>query len=304
LPKSESTKVILGYILICVIWGSTWLAIKIGLESIPPFLGAAVRFLLAAIIMFGIVAAKKIHIPRHSLAIRLYILVGCCTFSLGYAFVYWGQQFVPSALASILFGTFPFFVAALSWFVYKSEYITFVKAVGIVIGFIGVVVIFSEDVTYHIGDASTLGMGALIIAAIIQAFASVTVKKYGYEISTLALITVGMAIGTCILFIISIVTEDWSVTVIDAKAVGSVFYLATFGSIVTFGTMFWLLKRIEAVILSLSAFITPIIAIVLGVFVAGEQFTAQIFAGSALVLLGILVANLQGLFFLLKKRKR
>jgi len=303
LPNSESTKVVLGYILICIIWGSTWLAIKIGLESIPPFLGAAVRFLLAAIIMATVVAVKKIPIPKHPLAIRLYILVGSCTFSLGYAFVYWGQQFVPSALASILFGTFPFFVAALSWFVYKSEYITVIKAVGIIIGFIGVVVIFSEDVTYHIGEASTLGMGALIIAAIIQAFASVTVKKYGYEISTFALITVGMAIGTCILFIISIATEDWSVTVIDANAIGSVLYLATFGSIVTFGTMFWLLKRIEAVILSLSAFITPIIAIILGIFVAGEEFTTQIFLGSALVLLGILIANLQGLLILLKRKK-
>lgn len=284
-------------------WGSTWLAIKIGLESIPPFLGAALRFLVAACIMFVIVYAKKIVIPRDTVSVRLYILAGTCTFSLGYAFVYWGQQYVPSALASILFGTFPFFVAALSWFVYKSEYITWLKALGILIGFVGVVVIFSEDVNYHLGEASFFGMLALICAAIVQAFASVTIKKYGAELSTFALVSVGMAIGTLVLFTISIATEDWSKTIFDTKAVGSVLYLATFGSIVTFGTMFWLLKRIEAVILSLSAFITPIIAIILGIFIAGEQFTVQIFAGSALVLFGILIANVQGIYYLLKRKR-
>jgi drug/metabolite transporter (DMT)-like permease len=301
--KLESTRIILGYILICVIWGSTWLAIKIGLESIPPFLGAAIRFFIAASIMSVIVRIKKINIPRDRVSVRLYILAGTCTFSLGYAFVYWGQQYVPSALASILFGTFPFFVAALSWFIYKSEYLTFLKAVGIIIGFIGVVIIFSEDVTYHLGEASLLGMLAIIIAAVIQAFASVTIKNYGSELSTFALVTVGMSLGTVILFVISFATEDWSKTVIDGKAIGSVLYLSTFGSIVTFGTMFWLLKRMEAVILSLSAFITPLVAILLGIFIAGEEFTVQIFAGSGLVLLGILVANLRGLLVMRKRKK-
>ncbi len=253
--------------------------------------------------MIVIVVIKNVPIPKDRISIRLYLVAGFCTFSLGYAFVYWGQQYVPSALASILFGTFPFFVAALSWFVYRIEYLTWIKAAGIVTGFAGVVVIFSEDVNYHLGEASFFGMLALICAAIIQAFASVTIKKYGYELSTFALVAVGMVIGTCILFVISIATEDWGTTIIDAKAVGSVLYLATFGSIVTFGTMFWLLKRIEAVILSLSAFITPIIAIILGIFIAGETFTTQIFAGSALVLTGILIANLQGLIAMTKRRK-
>ncbi len=254
--------------------------------------------------MFSIVAVKKVHIPKDAVSIRLYLLAGTCTFSLGYAFVYWGQQYVPSALASILFGTFPFFVAGLSWFVYRIEFLTWLKAIGIIIGFVGVVVIFSEDVHYHLGEASFFGMLALICAAIIQAFASVTVKKYGYNLSTFALVAMGMGIGTCILFIISMATEDWSTTVIDAKAVGSVLYLATLGSVVTFGTMFWLLKRIEAVILSLSAFITPIIAIILGIVVAGEHFTTQIFIGSALVLFGILIANVQGLLIVIKRKKR
>jgi drug/metabolite transporter (DMT)-like permease len=304
LLKSESTKVILGYILICIIWGSTWLAIKIGLESIPPFLGAAFRFLVATIVLFVIVSARKITIPRDKLSIRLYLLVGSFSFSTGYALVYWGQQFVPSALASILFGTFPFFVAALSWFVFKSEYLTLLKGVGVVLGFIGIVIIFSEDVTGQFGEATTLGMSFIVLSAVVQATASVTVKKYGYELSTYALNAVGMAIGTCILFLISIATEDWSTTVFDVKAVGSVLYLGTFGSVVTFGIMFWLLKRMEAVILSLSAFITPIIALLLGIFLAGEEFTRQLFLGSVFVLFGILIANLQGLFHVIKRKRR
>lgn len=302
--KSESTKIVLGYVLICLIWGSTWLAIKIGLESVPPFLGAAFRFLIATAIMFALVYVRRVKIPRDTISLRLYILAGTCTFSLGYAFVYWGQQFIPSALASILFGTFPFFVAGFSWFLYKSEVLTWLKAAGILIGFTGVVVIFSEDLPSSMGEVSGMGMVAMIIAAMIQAFASVTVKKYGSNISTFALVSMGMLIGTCILFAISVATENWREAIIDAKAIGSVLYLATFGSVVTFGTMFWLLKRIEAVILSLSAFITPIIAVLLGVVVAREEFTKQLYIGSALVLMGILVSNIRELVVVIRQRWR
>jgi len=292
---------LLGFTLMCLVWGSTWLVIKIGLESIPPFLGAAVRFLIASLIMYSIVVIRGVKIPKDPISVRLYILVGICSFSIGYSLVYWGQQYIPSALAAILFGTFPFFVAGMSWFVYKSEDITLSKVLGIVIGFIGVIFIFSEDVVNQFGEASFFGMLVIILAASIQAVVSVTIKKYGNGISTFALNTIGMSIGTSILFIISIIIEDWGQTVIDRKAIGSVLYLATFGTVVTFGLLFWLLKHIEAVKLSLLAFITPIIAVLLGTVFAEEEFTIQIYGGSALVLIGILISNIQELIATVKR---
>ncbi len=293
--RSTSSRVVLGYILICLIWGSTWLAIKIGLESIPPFFGAAVRFLIATFISILIVWKGKSPIPLDKQSVYLYLTVGMCSFSIGFALVYWAQQYVPSGLASVLFATFPFFVAILSWYAVKTEKATFGKIAGVVLGFSGILIIFSEDISLHLGDASTVGMVLIIAAAIIQSVSAVSVKKYGGHISPFSLNAVAMGIGSLFLFICSFATEDLSGMSIDARAVGSVLYLSTFGSVVTFGTFFWLLKRMETVILSLSAFITPIIALILGIAVAGETMSGKILLGSTFVLGGILVANLRQL---------
>jgi drug/metabolite transporter (DMT)-like permease len=300
--QSTGSKVIAGYILISVIWGSTWLAIKIGLESIPPFFGAAVRFLLATAILFLIVRIRKTNIPRDSRSVRLYVVVGLSSFSFGYALVYWAQQFVPSGLAAILFATYPFFVAIMSWFTLRNESFSVTKLTGIILGFSGIIVIFSEDLTLHFNDGLMAGMVGIVLAAAVQSVSAVTVKRYGERLSPFALNAVGMAIGTVILFLISFITEDLSTIVVDGKAIGSVLYLSTLGSVVTFGTFFWLLKRMEAVILSLSAFITPIVAMVLGIIIAGEVFTGKILIGSVLVLLGIIVANLRPLIRVIKNR--
>jgi drug/metabolite transporter (DMT)-like permease len=300
--KSTASKVIGGYILICILWGSTWLAIKIGLESIPPFFGAAVRFLLASLILLLIVRIRKTRIPTDSKSVRLYIAVGFSSFSISYALVYWAQQYVPSGLAAILFATYPFFVAILSWFTLKNESVSVGKIMGIIIGFSGIVLIFSEDLILHFDDRVMAGMAGLVLASAIQSVSAVTVKRYGEHLSPFALNVVGMAIGTFLLFIISMLTENWNTIVFDGKAIGSVLYLATLGSIVTFGTFFWLLKKMEAVILSLSAFITPIIAMMLGILIADEAFTGQILIGSMLVLSGIVIANLQQLILVIKNR--
>jgi drug/metabolite transporter (DMT)-like permease len=299
--KSEGARVVFGYILICVLWGSTWLAIKIGLESLPPFLGAALRFAVAMLLFFLIIAVRRIPIPCDRRSLGLYTLVGVCTFSAGYALIYWGQQYVGTGLAAVLFGTLPFFVGGLSWFVFRSERLTTAKAAGILTGFAGIVVIFSEDVAAQYGESSLAGMLVIILAASIISFSTVMVKKYGKEIASFSLNAVAMGVGSALLLLLSVWTEDWSGAVFDGRAVVSVLYLATFGSVITFGILFWLLKRMEAVILSLSAFLTPIVALVLGAVIAREPFTMRLFAGTVLVLAGILIVNNEGIRRLLRR---
>jgi drug/metabolite transporter (DMT)-like permease len=100
--KKESLLIILGYISICLLWGSTWLAIKVGLESLTPFISSGARFTVAAIFFFLIIKIRNIKVQTDRLAIKLYLIMGFFSFAIPFGVVYWGQKFIPSGLASIL----------------------------------------------------------------------------------------------------------------------------------------------------------------------------------------------------------
>ncbi|MFZ1289775.1 MAG: EamA family transporter, partial [Melioribacteraceae bacterium] len=114
---SNSLKIVLGYISICLIWGSTWLAIRLGLDSLTPLISAGLRFLLASILIFSIVYIKKIELHLDSKSIKIYIFLAFFSFAIPFGLVYWAEQFVPSGLTSVMFGIFPFSVFIFSWFI-------------------------------------------------------------------------------------------------------------------------------------------------------------------------------------------
>ena len=117
--KKESLLIILGYISICLLWGSTWLAIKVGLESLTPFISSGARFTVAAIFFFLIIKIRNIKVQTDRLAIKLYLIMGFFSFAIPFGLVYWGQKFIPSGLASILFAVYPFFVIIFTKVLFK-----------------------------------------------------------------------------------------------------------------------------------------------------------------------------------------
>lgn len=288
--KPAKTSLTIAFALVCLIWGSTWLAIKIGLESIPPFLGAAARFAIAVSLIGLFMKARGIIIALDENAKRVYLSSSLLTFSIPYALIYWAQQYIPSGLSSILFATYPFLVAIVSHLRLPNESLNRYKLLGITVGFVGVFVIFSGEVSVNI-EAAFFGMLAILASAATQAFNLVTVKKYGRDIHPLAIGFVGMSFGLLFLTTLGLLTEEVSEIVIDEKAIGSVLYLAVFGTALTFPIFFWLVKHVEAVYLSLTAFVMPVVAVFLGGIVLGEQLGLHTFAGAGLVLIGILVTN-------------
>jgi drug/metabolite transporter (DMT)-like permease len=294
--------VILGFVAVCLIWGSTWLAIKIGIESIPPYLSVALRFVLASVILAVVMMVRGIRLPAEREFWSLATLMAVGSFSVPFALIYWAQQYIPTSLASILFATFPFCVAIFSHYRLPSEQMTPVKWLGVTTGFVGVCIIFAREVQFETG-VSAWGMGAVVLAALMQANNLVTVKKRGGPFHPMSLTLAGMMLGAVLTFAISAVLEDWSEAVFDAPAIASLVYLAAFGSVVTFVTYFWLLKRVEAVLLSLIAFVTPVLAIVLGTVVLQERLAAEVFLGSLFVLAGILLANARGMYRSWKQRR-
>ncbi len=288
--KSERVKVWIGFVIVSWVWGSTWLAIKIGLGSVPPILGAGIRFMIAGAILFAIVRLRKLAIPVSAELRRLYVVLILLSYAIPYGVVYWCQQFIPSGLSSILFGAYPLWVALLSHIILANERLDGYKVTGIVLGFAGIIVIFSRDI--HWADSNSfVGMLGILSTTLMQAFALVMIKKHGQPVSPFALNFVGMSVAGVLLFSAGLMFESLSSVVWDAAAIGSILYLSVVGSVIAFVTYHWLLKRVEAVYLSLVSFINPILAVILGAVVLKETLAAGVFLGAALVLCGILIAN-------------
>jgi drug/metabolite transporter (DMT)-like permease len=280
----------IGFVIVSTVWGSTWLAIKIGLETVPPFLSVAARFLVADLVLGGIILLRKERIPWTPNAWRVYLSMGVLTFTLPFALVYWGQQFIPSALGSILFATFPFCVAVVSRVMAPSERLDRYTMLGILFGFLGVLIIFWGDI--QVSDSRALwGMGAILASVVMQAVSLVQVKEWGHDVSPVVMNFVGMMMGLVALFVLGLFVEGAQPVTWTLPAVLSVLYLAVIGSVLAFVAYYWLLKRIEPVYLSLTSFINPIVALVLGSVVLKETLRASVFTGALLVLAGILVAN-------------
>ncbi len=277
-------------IVICLIWGSTWLAIKIGLATVPPLLSAGLRFLLASGILYGLMIVRKEELPRGKTFRHLVIVMGLLAFSIPYALVYWGQNLIPSALSSILFASYPFFVAVFSHLLLPNEKMNGLKLVGVILGFIGVYVIFSSQLVFNTSVAIG-GMAAIVLSGIIQAYSLIYLKQKGEAFSPISINFVSMSIGALLLLAGSVATEKYADVSFTNEAVVSIVFLAVFGNVVAFVSYFWLVKHVETVFLSMTSFVTPIIAVILGAVVLGETLSHQIFSGATLVLCGILAAN-------------
>lgn len=294
-----AVKIFLAYTALCLIWGSTWVAIRFGLESLTPIFSAGLRFSLASIIIFALMKMKNIQLQTDKLSVRLYLLMGFFSFVVPFGLVYWAQQFVPSGMAAVLFAVYPFWVVIFSYVRMPAESIGFYKIFGTILGFSGIVIIFSDsfggDITNYL-----IGMLAVVLSGIMQAWIAVSIKKFGNHLHPLSMNFVPMVIAGISMIIIAFAAEDLSTIKIDESAIISILYLAFFGSVITFTTFYWLIKRINLVILSLVAFITPIVALVLGYFIFHETLSTRHFVGSAMVLTGVFWANLNNL---LKLRK-
>jgi drug/metabolite transporter (DMT)-like permease len=233
---------------------------------------------------------RQVRVPLSPEAKKVYLVLGTVSFGVCYSLVYWGEQFIPSGLCSVLFAAYPFCVALFSHFLLERERLTSFKIAGIILGIAGLIVIFSGDLL--LSDSSAVpGMAAVLLSTVLQARVLVLIKKHGQAIDPFAMNFVGMTLGTVVLLLLGFTLERGRPVLLDGAAVGSVLYLAAVGSVLAFVTYYWLLKRIEAVYLSLTSFINPIVAVILGAVLLGESLAVRTAAGAALVLVGLLTAN-------------
>jgi len=290
-------KIVSIYILLCIIWGSTWIVIRTGLTSLPPIISVGYRFFLASLFVFSLMKYNNFKLQTDKTSAILYILMAFFSYIFPFSLVYWAespQAGVPSGLSAVLFGIYPFFIALFSYFFIADETINASKIIGMIFGFLGIVIIFSDSFRGNI-SSFFLGMSAIVLSAVMQAAMLIVIKKYGHHLNPLSMNFIPMFLAGIILLFAGYYLEDTSQSKFNSAAVFSVIYLAFFGSTVTFTSYYWLLKRVNVVVLSMIAFITPIVALLLGWIFYDERLSFNHFVGTICVLSGLLIANLGNL---------
>ena len=276
------------YAFLCLIWGSTWLAIKIGLAGVPPFLGAGLRFVISAAFLgvMLVLRGQRVRLGRED---RICILsLGLLVFWLDYAAVYWAELHISSGLTAILFSTMPLMTAILSHFWTRAEVLSGRKTAGIAIGIVGTALLFWPQ--ERLGVQQVLGMIAALFGSLCASINLVTMKRYAGRTDPLVLNCFGMTLGALCLLAMSGLAERSAVVDWNRSNVLALVYLAIFGSVIAFTTYFRLIKVMDATTVSLSTLIIPIVALALGYVFLDETLTPVGFVGIAIVLAGVAVA--------------
>ncbi len=271
---------------LCLVWGGTWVVIKIGLEDSPPFLSATLRFVVAVVVLGAIVFIGKKPHPRGRLMWWWTVMPGVFMYAIPYASVYWAAQYIPAALNSILFATFPFFVAIFAHFYLPNERLNPIKWLGLFGGFLGVVIIFNDGLSIP-GARVIPAMILALVSPAAASVASVWAKKYLGKVNSSTATFYQMSVGVLLLLPLGLGLENPADFQATTKAVGAVIFLGIFGSALSFVIYLHLLKTVEATRLSLIAFVTPIVTLIIGWIVLGEQLGLITLFGGAVVLSGI-----------------
>jgi drug/metabolite transporter (DMT)-like permease len=277
----------LVWLLLCLIWGSTWLFIKLGLNDLPPFTFAGIRFVIALAILLAIIKARRLSLPRTRADWTLLAVTGILSFSFNYGLVFWGEQYVSSGLAALLQATIPAFGLVFAHFYLPGERMTPAKIFGIVMGVAGVGVVFSNQLSLA-GPRALAGCAALVFGSACAAAANVLVKKDGAKLDPAILAGGQMFFGLIPLLVIGISLEGnplafhWT-----RMAVIALFYLAIVGSVAAFLLYYWLVQHMDVTKTMLVALVTPVMAVTLGVMVLHEELNWRTFAGGAMIMSGI-----------------
>lgn len=279
-----------GIVAVSFIWGSTWVAIKIGLGSMPPFLSAGMRFAIAAGILSALAWASRVPPPRDGRTHGGLLALGFLNFVVNYGVVYWGEQYVSSGLTAVLFATYPLFVLLIAHFTIGAERITARKVAGVALGFAGVGVIFSSDLA--LGDSrAMLAAAVILISPVASAITSVGIKKWGHDLHPYTLTALPMAYGAVALTAIGLATESPRAIEWSAVSIAALLYLAVFGSVVAFVVYYRLLKVVPVSLLALVSYAFPIVAVALGWLILEEALLGSTLAGAGMVLVGIALAT-------------
>lgn len=287
--RASRAQIIAAFASIYIIWGSTYLAIRYAIETIPPFLMGGTRFLVSGVLLYvwtryrGAAKPTKLH-WRNAIVAGGLLLLG------GNGAVVWAEQFVPSGLTALLVSILPFWLVIIEWVRPPRKRPTGAVLIGLLLGFIGIIVLVGPGNVGGQGDVRPLGALVLILGSLSWAIGSFWSRDA--ELPESALLTTGMEMlgGGALLIFVGVLSGELSHLDIHhvsrASAVGLA-YLITFGSLLGFTSYIWLLDKVSPAHLGTYAYVNPIVAVLLGWAIAGERLSARTGVAAAIVICAV-----------------
>jgi drug/metabolite transporter (DMT)-like permease len=284
-------KIITAFASVYLIWGSTYLAIRFVIETMPPFLMAGFRFLLAGaiLLLFEKFRAKEKEeiTSRH---IRSGFIVGGLLLLGGNGGVVWAEQYVPSGLTALMISTVPIWIVVFTLFTGNKTRPDRLTVVGVVTGFAGLLYLVYNTTGFSAESINPLGVLALIFATISWAYGSVITSRLSFPKAKLTAVALQMLGGGALLTLFSLITGDmflFNPEAVSTKSLLSLIYLILFGSLVGYTAYIWLLEKAGPPKTATYAYVNPVVAIFLGWLLADEVISFEILTGAAIILASV-----------------
>lgn len=273
-----------AYLGIVLIWATTPLAIKWSGEEVGFLLGVTLRMGLGYVVCLLLLAMLRIDFPWHRQARHTYVAAGLGMFGAMLS-VYWGAQYIPSGLVSVIFGLSPILIGVFAAYWLGERSMSPTKLLGIGMAFTGLAMIFLPHGT--LAMIAPQGLLAVLLAVTLHSLSAVWVKRIGSEMHPLSINCGALTIAVPLYVAVWWIFDGQWPTVMSERSLGAILYLALFGTVVGFNLYFYVMKRVSAAALSLVTLITPVLALLLGRTLNDEVIAAQVWLGTAAILMGL-----------------
>lgn len=277
--------------IICIVWGTTYLVLRVGVESVPPFLFTGLRQVIAGLLLGGAVMMFLGNSLPDFRTLSRHAIVGFFMISIGNGAVGWGEMYVSSSIAAIICSLMPLWIILINLAYGKGDKIDGQILFGVLLGFVGLMLIFGDGLSDFTNSDYTAGIIVIFLATISWAGGTIylrTFKKNGTPLLDAAL---QMFFGGVFLLIASSLTEDADTARWHGESLFALFYLIIFGSVIAYGAYSYVLTKLPTPVVSLYAYINPVVAVLLGWLILDEKLNVPILAGCVIIIAGVYIVN-------------
>ena len=285
--------VLFGFIVVVLIWSTTPLAVKWSGEG-PGFLfGVTARMLIGTLLMLLMARIKRVGVPWHAAAVKTYLAAGLGIYG-AMICVYWGAQFIASGYISVIFGLTPILTGLFAWFILEERGLTPLRALGILLGMFGLVLIFHRSV--NLGHTVMLGIAAVLLGVLLHTISGVLVKRLHGELPALSVTTGGLLVATPLYLLTWIIQDGHWPQQVPTQALWSIIYLGVIATGIGFSLYFYILKHMPASQVALLTLLTPVLALWFGSVFNHEVVGLSAWLGTGLILFGMSIYQWGGLW--------
>jgi drug/metabolite transporter (DMT)-like permease len=290
-PRPQRWKILLAFAIIYLVWGSTFLAIRVGVHEVPPFLFAGMRFFTAGVVLYAWMRAKGTPSPTRrewAAATLLAVLI----FVMDYGLLFWAEQRVPSGIAAVMLATIPVFMALAEILFLRTQRLTLRLGFALLVGIAGVAVLVSRSANLGDRAVNPSGAVALVVAAISWSVAAILTRKLPLPESKVMSSGAQMLVGGILLTLTAAALGEFKgfdVQAVSSRAWLALAYLIVAGSIIGFTAYVWLIHHESPTKVGTYAYVNPVVAVLVGYFLGGEALGARTLLGTLLVLVSVIV---------------